>query len=120
MKDNEQHRSTDRVEETEVAQAAEAAQEQGLLFTDDVSPLPSDTGYRGPTACNPPRHTNPPHDYRARTGLPWSWRWIGPFGACFWYLRRPRNWTGPRRAVWLWTTTPLCARASSPLLARTT
>ncbi len=32
--------------------AVEAAEEQGLLFTDDVSPLPSDTGYRGPTACN--------------------------------------------------------------------
>lgn len=32
--------------------AAEQADEQGLLFTDDVSPLPSDTGYRGPTACN--------------------------------------------------------------------
>ncbi len=36
----------------EVLAAAAEADEQGLLFTDDVSPLPSDAGYRGPTACN--------------------------------------------------------------------
>ena len=36
----------------DLARAEEAAEEQGLLFTDDVSPLPSDAGYRGPTACN--------------------------------------------------------------------
>ena len=42
----------DKVAQVETAQAAELADEQGLLFTDDVSPLPSDTGYRGPTACN--------------------------------------------------------------------
>ena len=34
----------------EAERAAEAAGEQGLLFDDDVSPLPSDAGYRGPTA----------------------------------------------------------------------
>ena len=34
------------------AEASERAEEQGLLFTDDVSPLPSDTGYRSPTACS--------------------------------------------------------------------
>jgi len=45
------------------------AQEQGLLFTDDVSPLPSDTGYRGPTACNAAGITYRQLDYWARTGL---------------------------------------------------
>ena len=49
--------------------AAEAASEQGLLFTDDVSPLPSDTGYRGPTACNAAGITYRQLDYWARTGL---------------------------------------------------
>ncbi len=44
-------------------------QEQGLLFTDDVSPLPSDTGYRGPTACNAAGITYRQLDYWARTGL---------------------------------------------------
>ena len=50
-------------------EAAEAAEEQGLLFTDDVSPLPSDTGYRGPTACNAAGITYRQLDYWARTGL---------------------------------------------------
>ena len=50
-------------------QAAEAAEEQGLLFDDDVSPLPSDTGYRGPTACNAAGITYRQLDYWARTGL---------------------------------------------------
>ena len=45
------------------------AEEQGLLFTDDVSPLPSDTGYRGPTACNAAGITYRQLDYWARTGL---------------------------------------------------
>ena len=49
--------------------AAELADEQGLLFTDDVSPLPSDTGYRGPTACNAAGITYRQLDYWARTGL---------------------------------------------------
>ena len=53
----------------DVARAAEAADEQGLLFTDDVSPLPSDTGYRGPTACNAAGITYRQLDYWARTGL---------------------------------------------------
>jgi DNA-binding transcriptional MerR regulator len=47
----------------------EAAEEQGLLFTDDVSTLPSDTGYRGPTACNAAGITYRQLDYWARTGL---------------------------------------------------
>lgn len=50
-------------------QGAQLAQEQGLLFTDDVSPLPSDTGYRGPTACNAAGITYRQLDYWARTGL---------------------------------------------------
>ena len=50
-------------------EAAETAEEQGLLFTDDVSPLPSDTGYRGPTACNAAGITYRQLDYWARTGL---------------------------------------------------
>jgi len=49
--------------------AAEQANEQGLLFTDDVSPLPSDLGYRGPTACNAAGITYRQLDYWARTGL---------------------------------------------------
>jgi DNA-binding transcriptional MerR regulator len=49
--------------------AAAAAGEQGLLFDDDVSPLPSDTGYRGPTACNAAGITYRQLDYWARTGL---------------------------------------------------
>ena len=69
MKDNEQHRTQVRAEETEAARAAEAAEEQGLLFADDVSPLPSDTGYRGPTACNAAGITYRQLDYWARTGL---------------------------------------------------
>jgi DNA-binding transcriptional MerR regulator len=55
--------------DAEREQAAEAADEQGLLFTDDVSPLPSDTGYRGPTACNAAGITYRQLDYWARTGL---------------------------------------------------
>ncbi|KRF11575.1 transcriptional regulator [Nocardioides sp. Soil797] len=49
--------------------AAGQADEQGLLFTDDVSPLPSDQGYRGPTACNAAGITYRQLDYWARTGL---------------------------------------------------
>ena len=49
--------------------AAHEASEQGLLFTDDVSPLPSDRGYRGPTACNAAGITYRQLDYWARTGL---------------------------------------------------
>jgi len=51
------------------AEATLAAEEQGLLFTDDVSPLPSDLGYRGPTACNAAGITYRQLDYWARTGL---------------------------------------------------
>ena len=47
----------------------EARYAEGLLFTDDVSPLPSDTGYRGPTACNAAGISYRQLDYWARTGL---------------------------------------------------
>ena len=53
----------------DAAQAAQTAGEQGLLFDDDVSPLPSDAGYRGPTACNAAGITYRQLDYWARTGL---------------------------------------------------
>lgn len=49
--------------------ALEAAGEQGLLFDDDVQPLPNDVGYRGPTACNAAGITYRQLDYWARTGL---------------------------------------------------
>jgi DNA-binding transcriptional MerR regulator len=55
--------------EQSTAGATAAAEEQGLLFTDDVSPLPSDLGYRGPTACNAAGITYRQLDYWARTGL---------------------------------------------------
>jgi DNA-binding transcriptional MerR regulator len=50
-------------------EAAQVAGEQGLLFDDDVSPLPDDLGYRGPTACNAAGITYRQLDYWARTGL---------------------------------------------------
>ncbi|MGI8993464.1 MAG: MerR family transcriptional regulator [Nocardioidaceae bacterium] len=49
--------------------AAEAADAQGLLFDDDVAPLPDDVGYRGPTACSAAGITYRQLDYWARTGL---------------------------------------------------
>ncbi|MGJ9412259.1 MerR family transcriptional regulator [Aeromicrobium sp. CF4.19] len=55
--------------ETEVANAAERAGDQGLLFTDDLAPLPKDTGFRGPTACNAAGITYRQLDYWARTKL---------------------------------------------------
>jgi DNA-binding transcriptional MerR regulator len=60
------HDATDPVAVHAATQAADA---QGLLFDDDVSPLPSDTGYRGPTACNAAGITYRQLDYWARTGL---------------------------------------------------
>jgi len=54
---------------SEVLEAEAVAGEQGLLFDDDVSPLPSDVGYRGPTACNAAGITYRQLDYWARTGL---------------------------------------------------
>ena len=51
------------------AEAAQAADQQGLLFDDDVSTLPDDLGYRGPTACHAAGITYRQLDYWARTGL---------------------------------------------------
>jgi DNA-binding transcriptional MerR regulator len=65
VNEHEQHNAGDQ----KVAEATEVAEEQGLLFTDDVSPLPSDLGYRGPTACNAAGITYRQLDYWARTGL---------------------------------------------------
>jgi DNA-binding transcriptional MerR regulator len=56
-------------DEEAARKAAEEADEQGLLFDDDVSPLPSDAGYRGPTACNAAGITYRQLDYWARTKL---------------------------------------------------
>ena len=50
-------------------EAEAVAGEQGLLFSDDVSTLPSDVGYRGPTACKAAGITYRQLDYWARTGL---------------------------------------------------
>ncbi len=50
-------------------QASAAAGAQGLLFHDDVAPLPDDVGYRGPTACSAAGISYRQLDYWARTGL---------------------------------------------------
>ncbi len=42
---------------------------QGLLFTDDLPQLPTNAGYRGPTACRAAGITYRQLDYWARTGL---------------------------------------------------
>ena len=49
---NEQNDTGELRDSIDATLAAEAAEEQGLLFTDDVSPLPSDLGYRGPAALH--------------------------------------------------------------------
>ncbi len=50
-------------------QASQSASEQGLLFDDDVAPIPEDVGYRGPVACSAAAITYRQLDYWARTGL---------------------------------------------------
>jgi DNA-binding transcriptional MerR regulator len=52
-----------------VSEAVRDAGAQGLLFDDDVAPLPEDVGYRGPTACSAAGITYRQLDYWARTGL---------------------------------------------------
>ena len=59
----------DSADAVRAAQAADAAGQQGLLFDDDVAPMPDDVGYRGPTACNAAGITYRQLDYWARTGL---------------------------------------------------
>ena len=49
--------------------AVAQAGDQGLLFNDDVSPLPEDAGFRGPTACAAAGITYRQLDYWARTQL---------------------------------------------------
>ncbi len=46
-----------------------SADEQGLLFGDEVTASPEDVGYRGPTACTAAGITYRQLDYWARTGL---------------------------------------------------
>ncbi|MBC9225075.1 MerR family transcriptional regulator [Aeromicrobium sp. 636] len=53
----------------EAAEAQAQASAQGLLFDDDLAPMPQDTGFRGPTACNAAGITYRQLDYWARTGL---------------------------------------------------
>ena len=69
MTEHEKHSGADAETAHAVQRAAASAGEQGLLFTDDVSPLPSDLGYRGPTACSAAGITYRQLDYWARTGL---------------------------------------------------
>jgi DNA-binding transcriptional MerR regulator len=56
-------------DERERSAAAQRAGEQGLLFDDQLAPLPADVGYRGPTACAAAGITYRQLDYWARTGL---------------------------------------------------
>jgi DNA-binding transcriptional MerR regulator len=58
--------SSDAVERKAMAQFAG---EQGLLFDDDLTPLPESAGYRPPTACAAAGITYRQLDYWARTGL---------------------------------------------------
>ena len=53
----------------EAAEAQAHASAQGLLFDDDLAPMPQDTGFRGPTACNAAGITYRQLDYWARTKL---------------------------------------------------
>jgi DNA-binding transcriptional MerR regulator len=57
------------VDETAVLEAEVAADQQGLLFDDELSPVAGDVGYRGPTACSAAGITYRQLDYWARTGL---------------------------------------------------
>jgi DNA-binding transcriptional MerR regulator len=57
------------VDETAVLEAEAAAEEQGLLFDDELSTVAGDVGYRGPTACSAAGITYRQLDYWARTGL---------------------------------------------------
>ena len=52
-----------------MAAATATAGVQGLLFDDDLRPMPEDVGFRGPTACAAAGITYRQLDYWARTGL---------------------------------------------------
>ena len=51
MSDNTMDGVASHADQRALIEAAEAADEQGLLFNDDLAVLPDDLGYRGPTAC---------------------------------------------------------------------
>jgi DNA-binding transcriptional MerR regulator len=59
----------DRHDERDRSAAARRAGEQGLLFDDQLAPLPAEVGYRGPTACAAAGISYRQLDYWARTGL---------------------------------------------------
>ncbi|MGZ5368398.1 MerR family transcriptional regulator [Aeromicrobium sp.] len=59
----------DDADQVVAAEAVAQAGDQGLLFNDDVQPMPNDTGFRGPTACSAAGITYRQLDYWARTGL---------------------------------------------------
>ena len=59
----------DEADQAVAAAAVARAGDQGLLFADDLSPMPIDTGFRGPTACSAAGITYRQLDYWARTGL---------------------------------------------------
>ncbi len=61
--------SHDEASTASAEEARERAGRQGLLFDDDLAPLPDDVGYRGPMACTAAGITYRQLDYWARTGL---------------------------------------------------
>jgi DNA-binding transcriptional MerR regulator len=61
--------STDASASPAESSGIEPAGAQGLLFDGDFSPLPTDTGFRGPVACSAAGITYRQLDYWARTGL---------------------------------------------------
>jgi len=60
---------SDKHDERDRSVAARRAGEQGLLFDDQLDPLPADVGYRGTTACAAAGISYRQLDYWARTGL---------------------------------------------------
>lgn len=69
MSDTTNDGAASHVQEQALLDATEAADEQGLLFNDDLAVLPDDLGYRGPTACAAAGITYRQLDYWTRTGL---------------------------------------------------
>jgi DNA-binding transcriptional MerR regulator len=63
------HDDREHSDAVERSAAAQRAEQQGLLFDDELTPLPEDVGYRGPTACAAAGITYRQLDYWARTGL---------------------------------------------------
>ncbi|MGN6161093.1 MAG: MerR family transcriptional regulator [Marmoricola sp.] len=69
MSDNTMDGVASHADQRGLIEAAAAADEQGLLFHDDLAVLPDDLGYRGPTACAAAGITYRQLDYWTRTGL---------------------------------------------------